>query len=540
MDTPASTICTASSGSSPTGNSEHNSSAPGGIQDFASSLEPFMVDPGINRNVFKSLAASLKSLDKDYRICSLMFDEMSIREHVDYDPVRDLIIGFEDLGSPRDRKNAIARQALVFMARGLLRDWKQPLSFYFTRDGVSADMLAVLLREVLEECESAGLSVVSAVCDTAASNLEALKIMGVTERRPYFLFKEKKVVALFDVPHLLTCTRDHLYKDVVHVPMEIDGVKSLFPAEWQQIRETVKWDENLMHRFLDCVTERHLDPVGPDATKVSLASQVLSYKMASCVDTCVKLCKILPMSALGAAKVCAEMGKLFDSLSGVKSQPDGVDGIKRAISTCDEVSHLHFWSTAIYFLEEWKYSRRKVVGETVIFEQFVPASHIGWLQTLRGVILLWEILKISKVSLLRLGWLSLDSLENLFELFRHKCRLNRDPTAAKFISVLETSLLNGVVDCGAKHDGCKVNPVLSLSGKQCDSRLCMCMRQVMGGGKMCREIFLQRRVDKITQKKGNMGLKQSCLPCSLLTWSTKIPIIFGLVEYMMVHRLSET
>ncbi|KAG8239809.1 hypothetical protein J437_LFUL018704 [Ladona fulva] len=88
---------------------------------------------------------------------------------------------------------------------------------------------------------------------------------------------------------------------------------------------------------------------------------------------------------------------------------------------------------------------------------FVPPSHKGWLQTLRGVTLLWNNLKISNVSSLQLRWLNQDSLENLFGMIRHNCGSNRNPTAMQFIAALKTSLLNGLVVRDLQHGNCEVD-----------------------------------------------------------------------------------
>jgi hypothetical protein len=56
-----------------------------------------------------------------------MFDEMSITENLHYNQKFDFIEGFEDLGR-RGRTNKIANHALVLMARGLRRKWKQPVA----------------------------------------------------------------------------------------------------------------------------------------------------------------------------------------------------------------------------------------------------------------------------------------------------------------------------------------------------------------------------------------------------------------------------
>jgi len=57
--------------------------------------------------------------DKD-RMCSLMFDEMSIRKNVLFNQKFGCIEGFEDLGS-HGRTSSIANHALVFMIHGLCK-----------------------------------------------------------------------------------------------------------------------------------------------------------------------------------------------------------------------------------------------------------------------------------------------------------------------------------------------------------------------------------------------------------------------------------
>jgi hypothetical protein len=40
-----------------------------------------------------------------------------------------------------------------------------------------------------------------------ASNVRALKLLGVSEKTPFFRFRDQEIAAVFD-PHLLKCTRN--------------------------------------------------------------------------------------------------------------------------------------------------------------------------------------------------------------------------------------------------------------------------------------------------------------------------------------------
>ena len=90
--------------------------------------------------------------DKD-RMCCLMFDEMSIRQHLHFCQKIDCIEGFENLGI-HGRTSNIANHALVFMLHGLRRSWKQPVAYYLTRGSTKCDMLVDFLTEVLDACHN--------------------------------------------------------------------------------------------------------------------------------------------------------------------------------------------------------------------------------------------------------------------------------------------------------------------------------------------------------------------------------------------------
>ena len=101
--------------------------------------------------------------EKD-RYCCLLFDEMSIRENVWFNQKFDCIEGYEDLGSQGRTRN-MANHALLFLLRGLCRNWKQLVAYYLSHGSTKAEMLKQFLKEVLEACQNVGLHVVATVCD---------------------------------------------------------------------------------------------------------------------------------------------------------------------------------------------------------------------------------------------------------------------------------------------------------------------------------------------------------------------------------------
>lgn len=84
-------------------------------------------NPGINTILFEALHLKTNNFAKIDKNCTLCIDEMSLKSHMFYNISKDLIIGFDTTGS----KDLLpAKNALVIMAQGIAKNWKQPLAFF--------------------------------------------------------------------------------------------------------------------------------------------------------------------------------------------------------------------------------------------------------------------------------------------------------------------------------------------------------------------------------------------------------------------------
>ncbi|KAJ4425383.1 hypothetical protein ANN_27998 [Periplaneta americana] len=147
---------------------------------------------GINANVFKALKDTVQKMSDEDRVCSLLFDEMSIRENLHYNRKLDRIDGFEDHGSGV-RTDLRANHALVFMVRGLREKWKQPVAYYLNRGSTSSEFLRKFLFEVLGACQDAGLKVVATVCDMGSNNTKTMRMLGFLKRNHSSFSTNKKL-----------------------------------------------------------------------------------------------------------------------------------------------------------------------------------------------------------------------------------------------------------------------------------------------------------------------------------------------------------
>ena len=87
-------------------------------RSLQSLLNTVQFGTGINAHVFSVFKVNVQRMSDKDRMCCLMFDEVSIREHLYFNQKIDCIEGFVDLGR-HGRTSSIANHALVFMLRGL-------------------------------------------------------------------------------------------------------------------------------------------------------------------------------------------------------------------------------------------------------------------------------------------------------------------------------------------------------------------------------------------------------------------------------------
>ncbi|CAK1597788.1 unnamed protein product [Parnassius mnemosyne] len=68
---------------------------------------------GLNENIFRELQQRAQKMKPKQKLCMLLFDEIALTPHFDYNRRRDTITGFVDNGETT--QNKIADLALVFM-----------------------------------------------------------------------------------------------------------------------------------------------------------------------------------------------------------------------------------------------------------------------------------------------------------------------------------------------------------------------------------------------------------------------------------------
>lgn len=231
---------------------------------------------GFNKSLMDKLRHQFADM-KDYEKQSiLMFDEIVVRNDLKFHEVLDQIEGFVDLGSRREFK--IGNYIQVFMIRGIFSDFKFYVSYFVSEYSMKGEELLPLLFQNLDNAEDIGAVVRVVVCDQGSGNCKAYSELGITISKPYFMYGDRKIVAMFDPPHLFKSIRNALINNNFICP---EGIVS-----WDVVRELREKDaQSIGTRACLKLTEKHVNPGHFDKMKVRYAVQVLSNSVSDAITT---------------------------------------------------------------------------------------------------------------------------------------------------------------------------------------------------------------------------------------------------------------
>lgn len=410
-------------------------------------LAQIKLSPGINKIIFDKLKKTVSNLDTEDRLCTLIFDEMSIMPQIHYDSSSDELKGFSSNG-----KNQIANHALVFMVKGIKKHYKQPVAYFFTNALNKIDLKSII-KDVINNIQKTGLIILCTVCDQSTVNVGAIegliketkvKYLRKGKEMPHDMFEinRKKIIPLYDVPHLLKGLRNNLLnKTMTYIDYE-DGNK-IKSIKWEYFQQLYAADKSCGElSCLQKLTEEHIVPDKIKKMRVKTAAQIFSHSVAVTTDHLTARGK-LPEECRSLIPITVLVDNLFDSLNcNTFVIPNGkiYKGPVRWNSP-----HHQLWLKAKKYLKSIKFQASKKVGNKIRkFETVVPSVK-NFVKTIEGIQELWKILsqKYSFDSMLTRNF-NQDPVENFFGSIRNCGARNIAPNVMAFEGAFKTVLLNNL------------------------------------------------------------------------------------------------
>lgn len=153
-------------------------------------------------------------------LCSLIFDEMHIRKHIQWCDKTKKLLGYVSYGEI-DGSTEVANQAIVFMVNAVNDSFHLPIAYHFIKS-LNATKRATLLLKIIDKLEECGVVLTNITFDGYAANGSMCAILGAnldvysSSLQTYFYTKRNnKVNIFFDICHMEKLIRNTLGRNKV-------------------------------------------------------------------------------------------------------------------------------------------------------------------------------------------------------------------------------------------------------------------------------------------------------------------------------------
>nr|XP_050032240.1 uncharacterized protein LOC126528390 [Dermacentor andersoni] len=212
------------------------------------------------------------------RVCSLIVDEMKIKEKLQYNKQQDCFVGHADVSLEQQGGDlTLANSLLCFLITGLSTSYRIPVAYYFTK-GLAGPQLHKLLIFVLEKVEACGFRVVRLVSDNHKVNVNAMKLLGdglLTYRITHPCDCDRLLFLSFDPCHVLKNVRSQFLAHDFGPKGEVSScyIKKLYELQKDLVVKPVRY-----------LSRKHVYPNNIEKMNVARAIQVLSPDVTAALE----------------------------------------------------------------------------------------------------------------------------------------------------------------------------------------------------------------------------------------------------------------
>lgn len=378
-------------------------------------------EPGINQSsllILERMASEMKEKDQQL-VCSLTFDEMSIRKHIQWCSKTKQFLGNVTYGNTLDQK---ANNAIVFLANGINSKIQVPVAYHFITSLTGRDRMIILL-EILAVLFKRGVIIANITFDGLPANINMCTLLEASfkdgDMRTYFIepYSQRKIYIISDPSHCIKLIRNNLF-----------GRKEFVDAQ-ALVEYGEKNDFGLTHKL----TNRHID-FKNRKMHVRTALQTISNSVADSLEFLMKQ-KIRGFSNASAQiKFNRIINKLFDIMNTQKVDHDQSNKFKSAINFFNFEEVLSFMLEAKEYILELKVRGLKSMKLVPIVEANIKRGFVGFLIIIESVINLYReyVDENNLMHMIPTYKLSQDHVEMFFCKIRSVHRFNDNPTVQQF------------------------------------------------------------------------------------------------------------
>lgn len=241
--------------------------------------EPGIQEEHIQR--LKKIVDELKIKSNTELLCSLAFDEMSIRKQIYWSLHQLDYVGHVNIEQNEESGSKfVAKQALVFILTGINLQFEFPVAYYFI-DKVDKNLKKKLLQGIIRAVSECGVKISNITFDGYANNIPMCESLGANlnvfspEFKPYFIneISNEKIFVITDPCHMQKLIRNTLAsKEVIY---DENNEK----IEWKYfilLQQYSKENDMQTHKL----TKKHIQ-WSRNAMNVRLSNETLSESVAA-------------------------------------------------------------------------------------------------------------------------------------------------------------------------------------------------------------------------------------------------------------------
>lgn len=375
-----------------------------------------------------NLADEMQNNGKDL-ICSLAFDEMHIKSHLEWIHEKKAFSGLITYGERENDNMRLAKQAIVFLVTSIELKISLPVAHFFI-DSLNAQEKINMLFEIIRCLQTIGVNILTITFDGLVTNRSMCEKIGACFQppniRPFIEVDSKKILILLDPPHMLKnvrnsfASRGQFHKDSSLIMwryierLENKRIRNNFVAH-KLTKEHIQWEKNKMN--------------------VRLAAQTLSNSVSCALDHLKNEQDVLFLHSGATSEFLRIFNDLFDIFNA--KHCDSTVKFRRGLSTVNAEEIFEFLDIAANYITTLKFGRQKVVDSNI------KCGFIGFLTNIETLKIIYsECIRTGKIEVLLTFYLGQDLLESLFGRIRAMHGRNDNPNASQFCASFRAVVIN--------------------------------------------------------------------------------------------------
>lgn len=442
------------------------------------------VAPGIIKTAMDLLKEKAKKMiqNKKQMVVSLIFDEISIRKHVQWCLSSRKFLGYVTYGKGSQATDGdgddddiednipVANQAIVFMVSCLNEFFQLPIAYYFIKSLDATERTDLLIKMMIElsKCDIIvgnvtfdGFPPNAVMCENLGASLK--DDIDPTIKNP---FDGSDAQVMLDPSHAEKLVRSALESRKVFFDENNQKI------EWAHFIELVKYSENADNSFglVHKLTKRHID-FRDRKMNVRTAVELLSESVANSMEYLMKLGVPEFSDAEGTIRFIRIFDRLFDVMNTSRIKTGNV--YKCALHADNKTEVFEFLEEAKNYILSLKVavkSRKKGNNLVPLVNSKLKTGFRGYVMDIISTMKIYNefVEKQNCMESLATYRLSQDHLEIFFGKIRSMGGCNDNPTVQQFTSAFKKLLVHNDIIISKWSNisvGCSTN-ILSVSSKR--------------------------------------------------------------------------